>query len=168
MKKECDKNGLDYEILLQDDSAKERFLRQVHGYHPASPFSDYSKNFVIMKQKREPAPTRQPHPMPDPVIGAANPNSNPPKPTETKAANPESESPIVGAANPNANAGDDQNSPNLGMAAPGRTGAAQARTAIAGNKFPKKNIRRKYFNLNRALLRKSVKFYSIFTLMVIL
>lgn len=47
MKKECDANGLEYELLMQE-SAKERFLRQVK----ASTF-DLNKHLVILKQKRQ-------------------------------------------------------------------------------------------------------------------
>lgn len=47
MEKECDANGLEYELVMQE-SAKERFLREVKG----SP-SDLSKHLVILKQKRQ-------------------------------------------------------------------------------------------------------------------
>ena len=50
MKKECDKNGLEYEILIQDENARDRFSRQID----AQSFADLTKNFAIMKSKREP------------------------------------------------------------------------------------------------------------------
>ncbi|KAG5679067.1 hypothetical protein PVAND_008664 [Polypedilum vanderplanki] len=50
MKKECDKNGLEYELIMQE-STKERFLRQIKaGPHP---FKNFADSFVIMKQKRD-------------------------------------------------------------------------------------------------------------------
>lgn len=50
MKTECDKNGLEYELLMQE-STKERFLRQIKS-NPL-PFAQLGKNFVILKHKRE-------------------------------------------------------------------------------------------------------------------
>jgi hypothetical protein len=122
MKKECDKNGLEYEILLQD-SAKERFLRQVSGYQ--NPFTDFSKNFVIMKQKREPSPTPEPEAKSaDPVVGASNPTAS--KSTDAESAN----DPLVGAANPTS---DDEQSPKLGMPVmAGKMAAGATKAAIAG------------------------------------
>lgn len=121
MKKECDKNGLEYEVLLQD-SAKERFLRQTSSYQ----FPDFSKNFVIMKQKREPTPTPDPQVgSSDPVVGAAN-------PAEIKSSNPEAD-PIVGAANPNPDAAEEE-PPRLGMPllVKGKVAAGATKAAIAG------------------------------------
>lgn len=54
MRKECDKNGLEYEILIQNEDAKDRFSRQID----AHTFADLTKNFVIMKSKREPQPVK--------------------------------------------------------------------------------------------------------------
>jgi hypothetical protein len=50
MKKECDRNGLEYELLMQE-STKERFLRQIKA-NP-TPFGNFANSFVIMKQKRD-------------------------------------------------------------------------------------------------------------------
>ena len=71
MKDECDKNGLEYELLLQE-SAQARFLRDVKKNN-----LDFGKNFILLKSKRESA---------DPVVGAAAPD-------EKKIVDP-----IVGAA----------------------------------------------------------------------
>lgn len=68
MKKVCDKNGLEYEILVNDESDKERFSRQID----ANTFADLTKNFAIMKTKREPQSNR-----PDPVVKAAEPKPSP-------------------------------------------------------------------------------------------
>lgn len=119
MKKECDKNGLEYEILVQD-SAKERFLRQVSSYHP---FSDLTKNFVIMKQKREPSPTPEPaKSSADPIVGAANPQSSPSKPTSSRSSDAEGADHMVGAANPKPDAGEDEKQM-LGMPIAGKMAA---------------------------------------------
>lgn len=67
MKKECDANGLEYELLMQE-SAKERFLREIKG----NPM-DFSKHLVILKQKRQSASST-----PEPVVAAAAPSSEPP------------------------------------------------------------------------------------------
>lgn len=129
MKTECDKNGLEYEILVQD-SAKERFLRQVSNFH--NPFPDLTKNFVIMKQKREPSPTPEPQAKSDPIVGASNPNSSPSKPTSTKSVDGESKTdPIVGASNPNPEG--DESSPVLGMPVmAGKLAAGATKAAIMG------------------------------------
>lgn len=50
MKTECDKNGLEYELLMQE-ATKERFLRQIKPN--MMPFEALSKNLVIIKKKRE-------------------------------------------------------------------------------------------------------------------
>lgn len=68
MKKECDANGLEYELLMQE-STKDRFLREVKG----STF-DLKKHLVVLKQKREsdivtPAPTVGAAPT-EPTVGA--------------------------------------------------------------------------------------------------
>lgn len=55
MKKECDKNGLEYEILTQDENGRDRFSRQID----VQTFADLSKNFAIMKSKREPQTVKQ-------------------------------------------------------------------------------------------------------------
>lgn len=47
MKKECDANGLEYELLMQE-STKDRFLREVTG----NTF-DLNKHLVVVKQKRQ-------------------------------------------------------------------------------------------------------------------
>lgn len=56
MKTECDKNGLEYELLMQEDT-KERFLRQIKPN--MMPFDKLSKNLVIIKKKREDAPVEE-------------------------------------------------------------------------------------------------------------
>lgn len=75
MKKECDANGLEYELLMQE-SAKERFLRDINNNS-----LDFNKHLVILKQKRQSATstTEQtvgaaaPAPAPeDPSVGSAN------------------------------------------------------------------------------------------------
>lgn len=86
MKKECDANGLEYELLMQE-SAKERFLRQVK--EKASP--DFTKHLMILKQKRgtdTAAPAETPS---EPIVGAAAPSSDPivAAPGPTSAAAPE-------------------------------------------------------------------------------
>lgn len=77
MKQECDANGLEYELLMQE-SAKERFLREIKGNQ-----LDLSKHLVILKQKRQsaasttetivaaPAP-----PSEEPVVAAKEPSSS--------------------------------------------------------------------------------------------
>lgn len=82
MKKECDANGLEYELIMQE-GAKERFLRQIQPNN-----FDINKHFVALKQKRQnkpaaksapskPAPTPAPTPAPapeeeeEPKVGAA-------------------------------------------------------------------------------------------------
>lgn len=65
MKKECDANGLEYELIMQE-SAKERFLRQVKGNA-----ADLNKHLVVLKQKRQSASTTT-----EPTVGAAAPSSN--------------------------------------------------------------------------------------------
>lgn len=79
MKKECDANGLEYELLMQE-SAKERFLREIKGSH-----MDLSKHLVILKQKRQSASST-----PEPVVHAPAPSSEAP---EVAAAEPESHAP---------------------------------------------------------------------------
>lgn len=74
MKDECDKNGLEYELLLQE-SAQARFLRDVKKNN-----LDFGKNFILLKPKRESAD--------EPVVGVAAP--------EVK----KLDDPIVGAAPP--------------------------------------------------------------------
>ncbi len=105
MKNECDKNGLEYEILMQE-SAKERFLRQVGSY--SNPFTDLAKNFVILKHKREPSPT------PDNVFSASDNNNIADS--------------IVAASNPIENADDGHV---LGMPLKGKAGANAIKAAIA-------------------------------------
>lgn len=86
MKKECDANGLEYELLMQE-SAKERFLRDINNNS-----LDINKQLVILKQKRQspsttteptvgaaaPAPASTPTDKDDPSVGAA-PNSPDPQ-----------------------------------------------------------------------------------------
>lgn len=110
MKKECDKNGLEYEILLQD-SAKERFLRQVSTHPNPNSFSDFdfSKNFVIMKHKREPAPLPEPEPNPQ------FPTADPLNPISSAGADP-TQSPVLG----------------MPLKVAGLAGAGAARAAITG------------------------------------
>lgn len=74
MKNECDKNGLEYELLLQE-SAQARFLRDVKKNN-----LDFGKHFILLKSKRESAD--------EPVVGVAAP--------EVK----KIDDPIVGAAVP--------------------------------------------------------------------
>lgn len=102
MKKECDANGLEYELLMQD-SAKERFLREVKG----SPM-DLSKHLVILKQKRQSSPSTT-----EPTVGAAAPSS---------------EGPVVGAADSEAQL--EGETPLLGS--PLTFGALGGKAAISG------------------------------------
>lgn len=74
MKDECDKNGLEYELMLQE-SAQARFLREVKKNN-----LDFGKSFILLKSKRE-------NDANEPVVGAAEP--------EVKKIDP-----IVGAAAP--------------------------------------------------------------------
>lgn len=91
MKKECDANGLEYELLMQE-SAKERFMRHVK--EKASP--EFAKHLMILKQKRG-TDTVAAEAAPEPVVGAPVPPSDPvvaaPAP-EPAAAAPEE---VVGA-----------------------------------------------------------------------
>lgn len=83
MKKECDANGLEYEVLMQE-SAKERFLREISGNS-----LDFNKHLVILKQKRQSAAaTAEPvvaAPAPsattDSVVGAPATSATPAEPT---------------------------------------------------------------------------------------
>lgn len=93
MKTECDKNGLEYELLMQEQT-KQRFLRQIKSN--AHPFMDLSKNLVILKQKRdsEQAPKEvvaAPEPQPEAHSPAADPVVAAPNPEETKEENVKSE-----------------------------------------------------------------------------
>ncbi|CAO1364281.1 unnamed protein product [Diamesa serratosioi] len=69
MKNECDKNGLEYELLLQD-SAQARFLREVKKNN-----LDFGKHFILLKTKRESADVvgSDVKKIDDPIIGAAAP-----------------------------------------------------------------------------------------------
>jgi len=73
MKTECDKNGLEYELLMQE-ATKERFLRQIRPN--MMPFEKLSKNLVIIKKKREDstvkavAPIEESIPTEDPHLAA--------------------------------------------------------------------------------------------------
>lgn len=75
MKTECDKNGLEYELLMQE-ATKERFLRQIRPN--MMPFEKLSKNLVIIKKKREDstvkavAPIEEPIPIEEPHLAAPN------------------------------------------------------------------------------------------------
>lgn len=89
MKKECDANGLEYELMMQE-SAKERFMREIKG-NPV----DFSKHLVILKQKRQSAasstePTvAAPAPSSEaPVVAAAEPESPAPKDADEKVGAP--------------------------------------------------------------------------------
>jgi hypothetical protein len=81
MKKECDANGLEYELLMQE-SAKERFLREIKG----NPM-DFTKHLVILKQKRQSASSTT-----EPTVAAADPHVAAPA--------PDTEEPIVAAPAP--------------------------------------------------------------------
>lgn len=64
MKKECDANGLEYELVMQE-SAKERFMRQVKLNQ-----LDFGKHLVILKQKRQDSEAAAAEPLPvEPVVG---------------------------------------------------------------------------------------------------
>lgn len=65
MKEECDKNGLEYELMLQE-SAQARFLRDVRKNN-----LDFGKHFILLKSKRD-APAGEVKQI-DTVIGAAAP-----------------------------------------------------------------------------------------------
>lgn len=101
MQKECDANGLEYELLMQD-SAKERFLREIKGSS-----GDFSKHLVILKQKRQSATT-------EPTVGAAQPAT-----TDS----------IVGAAQ-NSSSQNDGN--NVGMPLTDVVSSLSVKTAVAG------------------------------------
>lgn len=81
MKKECDANGLEYELLMQE-SAKERFLREIKGNTV-----DFNKHLVILKQKRQSASAT-----PEATVGAPAPEEQ-----NVAAPNPKSEESVVGA-----------------------------------------------------------------------
>lgn len=66
MKKECDANGLEYELLVQE-SAKERFLREIKGNS-----YDFGKHLVLLKHKRDSEP-QVGAAAPEPQVGAAAP-----------------------------------------------------------------------------------------------
>lgn len=73
MQKECDANGLEYELLMQE-TVKERFLREVKGSS-----GDLSKHLVVLKQKRQSAttePTLGVTPSTEPVVAAAQNSSS--------------------------------------------------------------------------------------------
>lgn len=89
MKTECDKSGLEYELIMQE-SAKERFMRHV----PADKTIDFSKHLILLKTKRQSNSTSS-----DPIVGAAPTTAIPPS------------DPIVGASQ-------DQSDPIVGSAAP--------------------------------------------------
>lgn len=112
MQKECDANGLEYELLMQE-SAKERFLREVKGSS-----GDLSKHLVILKQKRQSAST-------EPIVGA------------TPSTTAES---IVGAAQ-NSSSVDEENKVGMPFAelvsTLGGKGAIAGKTAIATLTVPK-------------------------------
>ncbi|CAO1304665.1 unnamed protein product [Diamesa hyperborea] len=70
MKHECDKNGLEYELLLQE-SAQARFLRDVKKNN-----LDFGKHFILLKSKRESEPVvgavaTEVKTVDDPLVGAA-------------------------------------------------------------------------------------------------
>jgi hypothetical protein len=89
MKKECDANGLEYELLMQE-SAKERFLREIKG----NPM-DFTKHLVILKQKRQSVSSTTEH-----AVAASDPHVAAPAPApseEPKVAAPApTEGPVVG------------------------------------------------------------------------
>lgn len=114
MKKECDRNGLEYELVMQE-STKDRFLREVQG----NTF-DLNKHLVILKQKRDsPAPQPQhdkpPHDKPYPN---APKNANP----ADGAAPPKNADPTVG------NAPDES----VGMPLTSLVASLNGKSAIAG------------------------------------
>jgi hypothetical protein len=85
MKKECDANGLEYEVLMKE-SAKERFLREIKGNSNAL---DINKHLVILKQKRQSATSTT-----EPVVAAPAPSDDP---VVAAAQNSSSDGDIVGA-----------------------------------------------------------------------
>lgn len=118
MKTQCEKNGLQYEILVQD-SAKERFLRQISASQ--NPFQDFGRSFVIMKKTPEQSPESQTS---EPTVGAANPS-----PSEIQTENNDAS---LAAANPSQNAEDESN-PSLGMPlVAGKVAAGATKAIIAG------------------------------------
>lgn len=117
MKKECDANGLEYELMMQE-SAKERFLREIKGNG-----LDFNRNFVILKQKRQnaaPAVTDPRVAAPAPVVAAAEPTNEP----IVGAAEPSTEEPRLAA-------------PFAALTALGGKAAIAGKTAIAGLTVPK-------------------------------
>lgn len=104
MKKECDANGLEYELLMQE-SAKERFLREVKGNT-----LELNKHLVILKQKRQSAPST-----PEPTVGAAAPTST------------NSSDPVVAAPAPPAKADNF-----VGMPLSALTASINGKSVIAG------------------------------------
>lgn len=73
MEKECDANGLEYELLMQD-ATKERFMRDVK----SNPM-DFAKHLVILKQKRQSAASTT-----EPTVAAPAPASAAPPASEKK------------------------------------------------------------------------------------
>lgn len=63
MKKECDANGLEYELLMQE-STKDRFLREVKTND-----LDFNKHIVVLKHKRQSSSNSSD------IVGNANPES---------------------------------------------------------------------------------------------
>jgi hypothetical protein len=111
MKDECDKNGLEYELLMQE-TTKDRFMRQVQA-HPEL-FSKFNKNFYILKQKRDS----------EDAAGVA--------PQETSAVEPKSE--VLGAPAPEsaAPAAAEPQSSVLGVPLSALTASTNGKLAIAG------------------------------------
>jgi hypothetical protein len=86
MKKECDANGLEYELLMQE-SAKERFLREIK----RDPL-DISKHLLILKQKRQSEASTT-----DPTVAASAPSSEEPNVAASASESPAEKENHVGA-----------------------------------------------------------------------
>lgn len=113
MKKECDANGLEYELLMQE-SAKERFLREIK----RDPM-DISKHLLILKQKRQSEASTT-----DPTVAAPSPSSEEPKVAASASESPAESENHVGA-------------PLSALAAFGGKAAISGKTALATLTAPK-------------------------------
>lgn len=106
MKKECDANGLEYELLMPN-SAKDRFERQING----EPM-DLAKHLVILKQKRQSATSTT-----EPTVGAAAPSGD---------------GPVVGAAAPENSGAAPSDGPIVGAPLSAAINSLAGKAAIAG------------------------------------
>lgn len=106
MKKECDANGLEYELLMQE-SAKERFLREINSSN-----ADFNKHLVVLKQKRQSESTNVP------TVGAPAPSES-----EPVVAAPKSETEIE--------------DPNIGNPPRPAIASVNGAAAISGIQFPR-------------------------------